>query len=160
MGHISLFTVTTSCGHRHCSQLFHQLGFLLPSAFLVMNGGGSQNSKTLAFPKESRVTSLQEFPLSGFSIREWLRFELLSNKVRQQCLVTWSLRFASCILPKVSFTPRLGTGSSGALFGVLGTSLKSGWSWYFVCAELLPKTQCFLTSVDAENLQPLNKSLL
>lgn len=26
------------------------------------------------------------------------------------------------------------------------TSLKSGHSWYFGCAELLPKTKCFLTS--------------
>lgn len=50
--------------------------------------------------------------------------------------------------------------SSGALYGVPGTSLKFDHSWYFVCAELLPKTKCFLTSVLSETLQPLNKSLL
>ena len=50
--------------------------------------------------------------------------------------------------------------SSGTLSGVRGTSLKFGRSWYFVCAELLPKTKCFPTPVYSEKLQPLNKSLI
>lgn len=50
--------------------------------------------------------------------------------------------------------------SSGTLSGVRGTSLKVGRSWYFVCAELLPKTKCFPTPVYSEKLQPLNKSLI
>lgn len=50
--------------------------------------------------------------------------------------------------------------SSGALYGVLGMSLKSGHSWYSVCAELLRKTKCFLTSVYSENPRSFNKNLL
>ena len=50
--------------------------------------------------------------------------------------------------------------SPGTLHGVLGPSLKFGYSWYFTCAQLLPKTKYFLTSVYSQKLQPLNKSLL
>lgn len=93
------------------------VGFYSLSAFLVMNGGSLKFkdfrfSKRVGLPPHKRFHSLIS-PPGSVSILSFPQ-----TKHKQQCLVTWSLHFASCMLPTISFTLRSGTVSSGALYGV------------------------------------------
>lgn len=120
------------------------VGFYSLSAFLVMNGG-SLKFKDFRFSKRVGLPPLKSFhslisPPGSVSILSFPQ-----TKHKQQCSVTWSLHFASCMLPTISFTLVRNCEFWSSLC-VSGTSLKSGHPWYFGCAELLPKTKCFLTS--------------
>lgn len=93
------------------------VGFYPLSAFLVMNGGSLKFkdfrfSKRVGLPPHKSFHSLIS-PPGSVSILSFPQ-----TKHKQQCLVTWSLHFTSWMLPKISFTLRSGTVSSGALDGV------------------------------------------